>query len=204
MLNMPIEEPQGFTFQTSYSDGKYIFTLPKRNTWAFFLFLTVWLAGWAFGEFTVALTVASGLFHMKFPQFLGQIGKPSGPDSGFMIVWLIGWTAAGVYMIYTWLWVAWGRETVAVGSDLLAISRIIPGYARTKDYRLPDVHSLRVAPNVYNRMDPMSSMRMFTGGSGSCIAFDYGAKTIRFGSSEEAELKAILAEILKQFPALGS
>ena len=155
--------------------------IPSKKNIFLILFLAVWLAGWAFGEFTVPTEFFKG-----------------NPNSGSIIftsVWLVFWTIGGGFAIYTWLWNVAGKEIITINSLTLSTKKDLFGYGRVKEYEMSSVTNMRVSPQPFNPFD-FSSGLMFWGIGGGVIAFDYGAKTYRFGSGiDEAEANQILARI---------
>jgi len=64
---------------------------------------------------------------------------------------------------------------------------------RDRNFDLAHVKDLRVAPQSYSPSS-MSAGTQFWGLSGGPIAFDYGAKTFRFGASlDEPEAREVVA-----------
>jgi hypothetical protein len=160
-------------------------TIPSRKQWPIILVLPVWLMGWALGEATVGGMLLLSLF--------------SGP-SLFMLVWFVAWTLGGGWAIYTLLWQIAGKEVVDINSQLITIRRMTLGIGIPKEYIGECVKDLRVSPPVYSSLG-WSRGAEFWGLSGGWIAFDYGAKTIRFGSGvDEAGAKQVVSSIKERFP----
>jgi hypothetical protein len=166
------------------SDGLELALPARRNIFAL-LFMTAWLCGWAFGEVAVSRQVVSG-----------QEGGPA----LFLVAWLAMWTVGGGWAIYTWLWMASGKEIVILRSGSLLIRRETLGLGKTHEYELAHVKALRVSASS---TDPMGWSRgsQFWGQGGGMVAFDYGAKTFRFaGAVDEAEAAQIVAELKARHP----
>jgi hypothetical protein len=86
--------------------------------------------------------------------------------------------------------------------EAFVVEKITPIWKRKKDYRLRDVASLRLS-NSSSSMWTMSGSMEFWGISGGRIAFDYGAKTVRFGIGlDEAEAKFLIKDIEKKNPKI--
>jgi len=196
---MPVELPARPRYQVTERVGEISFTIPSRRYWFVILFLSFWLCGWAVGE----VMVASGLV-------LGAMGglgdEAAGLGAGaFLLIWLTFWTIGGLAALYFLLWQLVGREIITIDGLVLRIQRGLPFWMRTREYRLEDVKDLRMPPAVplpwpFGAQQasawPMSAQAGW-------LAFDYGAKTIRFGLGlEEAEAKMLLAEIGKRYPSL--
>ena len=69
------------------------------------LFMPVWLVGWAFGEVMAVATLLGGAGLVK-------VANPSAP-TGFLLVWLVLWTAGGGLAFVAFAWNAFGREVKA-------------------------------------------------------------------------------------------
>jgi hypothetical protein len=83
---------------------------------------------------------------------------------------------------------------------VLTMRREPIGIPLRKGYDLLNVRNLRVVPfdeSLWSRRDPWTP----TGP----LAFDYGARTVRFGAGiDEAEARMIVDSIRTRFPELGS
>lgn len=165
-------------------------TIPARRNWLLVGVLCAWLCGWSMGEMMAVRAV---------------FGAPSGPrppPTAFLALWLVGWTAGGAWAMYSLIWLVLGREIVELDGRSLALRREPMGIPPRKQYDVLHVRNLRVVPfdgSVWAKSDPFVGMR-----SGP-LAFDYGAKTIRFGSGvDEAEARVILASIRTRFPELAT
>lgn len=73
------------------------------------------------------------------------------------------------------------------------------GLGRTREYAGDHIHCLRVAPMNFAPYAHYQSLEQL-GLSDGQIAFDYGAKTIRFGGGiDEAEARLIVETIVQRF-----
>lgn len=170
--------------------------IPSKKNWFIILFLGFWLIGWAVGEATVI-----GILIVGFLKFLSG-GLPDTATTGaeafgglFLIAWLGVWTVGGAFAIYAWLWQVKGVEEITISYDSFEIVKKTPIWTRTKKYRLQDVTSLRISNSVTSMWN-MSGGMEFAGITGGQLAFDYGAKTVRFGIGlDEAEAKYIINDI---------
>jgi hypothetical protein len=144
------------------------------------LFLAAWLVGWCFGLVMAARAL-----------FLEPVDAPT----LFLAAWLIGWTLAGGFALYVWLWTLAGREVLVLRPDSLVMKRDLRGLGRLKEYDLLHVKNLRVSPVPWNLYSWSGGMQ-FWGVGGGPVAFDYGSRTIRFGSGlDEAEARGIVKEL---------
>jgi hypothetical protein len=155
--------------------------IPAKKNWFVLVFLPVWLTGWAFGLAGASHELVSG-----------RMRDEAGP---FLVVWLVGWSLGGAFALYTWLWNAVGREIVGIGPGILAIRREVAGLGRTREYDLVEVKNLRVSPAPPDPFGWGGSARLGGSGTGT-MAFDYGAKTVRFGGGiDEAEAATVIDEL---------
>lgn len=117
----------------------------------------------------------------------------------FLLIFLLALLAMGAVIIYALFWLIAGREVIEADSKVLKVSRQIFSWKRTSEYSANEVKDLRasVKQSVFG---PMKSIRKLMGLDG-IIAFDYGAKTFRFGLEiEEAEAKQIIFAIKEALP----
>jgi hypothetical protein len=149
------------------------------------LIAAAWLAGWYFGE-TAALR-----------QLLNdRIGAPR----LFLAAWLTIWTIGGGWAAFLFLWTAVGKEVVWLRPGTLTIRREVLGIGLRREYDLGSVRNLRVAPVPVDPFRWESNMRVW-GMGGGCVAFDYGAKTYRFGLSvDESEAARIVEDLKARHP----
>ena len=167
-------------------------TIPARRYWYAIVFLALWSVGWFFAE-------KATLFQVFDPE-------TAPPGKAFLTLWLLLWTAAGAFVIYTWLWIVSGREVLLFDATSLTISRETALFARARNFDADNVRDLRTAPTMgpCSLMDARSTFVLW-GLTGGHIAFDYGAKTYSFGAGvDEAEAKQIVKQIVDRYPSLAS
>lgn len=108
-------------------------------------------------------------------------------------------------MIHDFAWQVSGREIVEVSTQGITIRRVALGLGPSKEYSANTIKELRASPsNInlnrltqrnYNYSYPWHENDIGT------LAFDYGARTFRFGGGvDEAEAKQIVAEIQQKYP----
>jgi hypothetical protein len=168
---------------TSGPKGLEIVIPAKRNVFLI-LFLSVWLVGWAVGEVTVPMT-----FFKCNTQASALM---------FTAVWLVFWTIGGAFAIYVWLWNLAGKERVTINNVSLIVKHDLFSYGREKEYEVSYISNLRVSPQPFSPFNFSASLQ-FWGVGGNVIAFDYGAKTYRFGSLDEAEAAQIIEKIKARY-----
>jgi hypothetical protein len=175
---------------TDEPDGLRI-TIPARRYWYVIVFLALWSVGWFFAE-------KAALFQVFDPE-------TAPPGKAFLTLWLLLWTAAGAFVIYTWLWLVSGREVLLFDATSLTVSRETALFARARTFDAHSVEDLRAAPTTapWSLTDMRSSFAVW-GLTGGHITFDYGAKTYHFGAGvDEAEAKQIVKQIVERYPGLA-
>lgn len=146
-------------------DGLRISIPAPRNLFIaiFFLF---WGIIWTCGGISV--------IHQTFVENRGGL---------FELAWLGIWAIALVFVSYSWLWNLFGVDAVTVRGCEIHLRSSIFGIGRKRAYLASDIHNLRFIPE----MGAGKSHRE------SNIAFDFGAKTIKFaGGIEEAEANQLV------------
>ncbi|MFZ5879632.1 MAG: hypothetical protein ACOY0R_09690 [Chloroflexota bacterium] len=187
---------------TSENTGSSLkFVIPSRKNWFIILFMGGWLFFWALGEFVVVGVLIGGLIDLIKNGFVVDdlIGKLFG--GGFFLVWIIGWTVGGGVALYTWLWQFAGKEIIEVTGESILVTHKIMKFEKSKEFLVTHISDLRVAPITPDNVFGLRKNRFTWGVPPGTLAFDYGAKTINFGSGcEEGEAKMILKEIWQTYP----
>ena len=169
--------------------------MPSRRNMIMAAFIGFWLAFWIYSVFGMLPQMFAGLPSAK--------GTP--PPLPFLVVWSVFWLIGGAFGLALFAWTVAGNERVTIDTDTFAVRREAFGLGLTRRYALASVRALRVVDDAafgspffgFGRGDPFGLR------SGS-LAFDYGAKTIRFGSGvDAAEAKYILSRTLAAKPALA-
>jgi hypothetical protein len=128
------------------------------------------------------------------------LGTDDDASVSWLTVWLIGWTCGGACLSYLWFWMRIGTEVVILRPATLLIRRELGGLDRSKEYDLLHVKNLRVASISGHSYDWSGAMH-FLGIGGGPIDFDYGFKTVRFGSGvQDAEAREIVKELRSRYP----
>jgi hypothetical protein len=116
-----------------------------------------------------------------------------------MLAWFVVWTVSGLLAIYAWLWQVVGKEIITVHGQTFTRRRDVGGFGFDKEYNLLQMRDLRVAQVGFNPLDVSSSLQLW-GIGGGVIAFDYEARTIRFGAGlDEAEAKEVVTAITQRY-----
>ncbi len=204
---MPVVNPPSGHHKVAYLGDSLEIAIPSRKQWFQTVFVAFWLIGWTFGEVFVGSILLSGIVGL----LSGKSPKPTGGEAIFgaggglfMLAWFCLWTVGGAFVWHVFLWQMAGKEVVRISHRSMLIGRQILGIRRTKEYLAEYIRDLRVSPADYSSFGWSRSARAW-GLSGGLTAFDYGAKTLRFGSGvDEAEAKQILATIQEHFPQYKS
>jgi hypothetical protein len=172
---------------------RLIISIPSVKQWFLIVFLAVWFLGWAVGEGVVASFLIAG------PGFGG-----AAPD-GILILWLAIWTVGGGFAIYQLAWQLTGYEIIEVARQGITVSRVVFRFHTSREYSAEYVKELRVSSSNVNLNHPALWTYYYqypwSHHSFGSLAFDYGAKTFRFGAGvDEAEAKQIMAQIEQKFP----
>lgn len=160
--------------------------IPAKRNYLTLVLVGAWLCGWCFGEVSV----------------IQQIVESHGPllANPFLLFWLVGWTFGGLSAGLAWLWMLVGEERVLLGPDALEVKRDLFGLGRRRRYALSTLSRLRVGPSA--RGVSQSRSTLWRVGNAS-IAFDYGPKTIRFGTSlDEPEARTIVQRLKEHYTFL--
>jgi hypothetical protein len=171
---MRIAPPAKVSVSAETADGFQVVFRAKRNLFVL-LFLTAWLGCWAVAETSTIRQLMS-----------------SESTEWFLVFWLAAWTVGGASTIISWLWMAFGREIVALRPGELSIRREVLGLGLRKEFDLTRVRNLRVSESSN---EGSAGGRSWNFGGG-LVAFDYGAKTFRFGGAiDEAEASQVVADL---------
>ena len=154
--------------------------IPVRRNWPLIVLMPLWLGIWTTGIAGVAGEIRSG--------------RARGGEAGFFELWLVAAVLGGGVVVYTWLWNAIGREVVGLRPGVLVVRRDVAGLGLSREYSLTDVRNLRVSVPPSDAGRWSSPIRF--GREPGVLAFDHGARTVRFGEGlDEAEASLVLAEL---------
>jgi hypothetical protein len=165
----------------------------RAGTWYAITFFGFWLAMWLFGEISVTHEIIFGHSHnvahlSAREEFDGKL---------FLVAWLALWSVGGTFAIISLLWNLAGVEKVLLGPSTLMTKREVLGIGPVMEYELRSVSNLRISANPRspnNRISPFQSL------NGGIIAFDYGAKTFRFGIGlHEPEAQQIIDRLKSRY-----
>lgn len=145
------------------------------------VFLGAWLVGWYMGETSALDLVFSNTTESQ--------------KSWSLIFWLVAWTIGGVFCMLTFLWIIGGRETVSIDNEEMTIGKEIFGLGHYKTYKISDIKHLMLNPRLdKDRWGEARGRYLIRSGR---IEFDYGLRTIKFGSGIDRAEARHLIELLK-------
>ena len=108
--------------------------------------------------------------------------------------WLCGWTFGELSVLGILSWMIAGHQVLTLSRDTLVIRLAVGPLGRTREYQLDAVRRLRVAATHGGKGQVTTTAR----------AFDYGAKTIRFGVNiDDAEAHHARDLLLEREPRLA-
>jgi hypothetical protein len=128
------------------------------------LFMPIWLTGWTIGGGVAMWQVISG----------------QGKETWFLLVWLCGWLAGELFMLYAFLWSTFGKELITTEHGTINIKRSIFRYGLSKQYQTTKMSNLR-ASGFFATMMSWNYSMAYWGLTGGTVAFDYENKSVRFG-----------------------
>lgn len=158
--------------------------IPSRKNWFVLLFLILWLGGWVMGESFATAEVTHGNNNI--------------PDH-FLYVWLCGWTIGGIVVIRIFLWSIFGKEVIEAGKGQLSISKKMALFVKPKTYDLNECKNFRVqdeGKQFESDWGIRKNPDLLNFADDGIIRFDYGMKTVKFGSGlNEDEAIMILKKL---------
>lgn len=191
---MPAVTPSSARSSASFRNGLLTVIIPAPKSPAL-LFSGVWLIFggiiffWAI-KFAILISLAI------IADQGGSLTITSVLVPLFFIFWLFMWGTSVFRSLRDLLWHLFGREELEISDYLITLRRSVWGKGRSKSYQMTHVERWRVD------CSPISgSQRFFGGPDVTCLAFDYGADTVRFGVGiAEAEARSILEKVQGYFP----
>lgn len=102
---------------------------PARRKAGLILFMMVWLAGWAFGEYFALSEILRG-------------GNVVG--STFLLVWLTIWTLGGLFAMRVLAWNLFGSERLFITDGMLVHSRGFGPFQRKRVYPVGEIDGFRL------------------------------------------------------------
>jgi hypothetical protein len=196
-----IEQPAQARYTVENEGSILRLIVPSRKHWFTILFLGIWSVLWLLITLTVLGSMVAGI--------IASARGSSGSGLAFLglglffTVWLLLWIGGGLYAVYLLFWQLIGHEDIEIGPGTLSIVRRVMGFEKPKLYDVTHIKELRIAPYLPQSSWPGGYNRQMWSRNTGALAFDYGAKTIRFGDMDEAEAKMALVDILQRYPNFG-
>ncbi len=144
------------------------------------LFMPVWLIGWTIGGSVAMWQVISG----------------QTKEAWFLIIWLCGWLVGEIFVLYAFLWGAFGKELIMAERGIIKIKRSIFGYGPSRQFELAKLSNLRASGFFATTMSWSFNMA-YWGITGGTVAFDYENKPKRFGINLNEEDANQLVKTMK-------
>ena len=171
-----VETPENRITIRETLDGLGIYNPARRNIFAI-LFLTLWLGGWAFGEYFALGEILRG----------GNIVA-----SLFMLAWVSVWTLGGLGAGAVLLWNLFGSERLFVTGGMFVHSRGFGPFQRKRVHPLAEVGDF----TLDTRSSPANGAIQF-----GTVGYRAGAVRRSFGiGMTRAEAEASLAAIRRALP----
>ena len=200
---MPIKPPSPRHTVQELENGIRV-TLPsKKNIFRlvwFGLGLLVW--GYMMGGLVYVWAILIG----GATGWLGDTASSSGSNPVLLMAiicilpFLMALLGMGGVIIYSVLWQMVGKEIIEANANRMTRTRQILGWKRSGEYSSKLVKDLRVNTHALSAFAPIRSIQKLLGQDGR-MAFEYGAKTFRFGLEiDEAEAKQIGSALQQRLP----
>ena len=136
------------------------------------------------------LTAAWTLVVVGLGLTLMLTGEGDEDPGWFLAVWaLLGLAFFGLS-----LWGLLHREEIVLDARALKVGWGVGGWYRWRSYTRDGIEDVRMSAETMSSLDPRAGLRQY-GIGGGIVAFDYGARTVRFGKVEEAEAKRVVAAL---------
>ena len=167
-----------------------VISIPTPKIWFTMIFVPIWLLGWLYGLVMVSGSLLSD----------GAFGQ----NRAFLLVWLLFWLGGGLFLIFALFRMFFGREIVTITAADTQIRSELLGFGSSKLYDQQHIKMLRSSSGSISPFSLGANMVWYGFLPGS-IAFDYGARTIRFAAGlDEAEAGALVTRISERFPEIIS
>ncbi len=189
------ESPEGLTI-TVVSPKTWAMSL-AAVAYVLYLGLVVWggkVALRHFGHYLVNAVAEGGL---------RGGGAESLAAAALLLVWLVAWTAFGLFLISSAVWLLVGREVIRV--DAAGLARLwqpVP-FPRGRRYLAAHIRNLRSAPVPERPPHLLYGFPPWLAAPAS-VAFDYGSATVYLAAlTDEAEGGRIVEAILRRYRHFG-
>jgi hypothetical protein len=176
-----------------YLNSIFLFLPPYKDVGTMVL-LPLFFLAWSFGGIIGMPNLLSGKVYelnpSRSPIFLTL----------FLLVWLICWALAEMYIIYVIARMYFGQEIVEITESSFIVRQQVFGFSNERVYHLTALWNLRTIPK--EPMTPFKNRYKPWNGQGDhTLAFDYHLGTVRFGAGiSETKAAKILEIVQEKFP----
>lgn len=178
--------------------------LPARKNWLQLLFVSLWLVFLIFISLAgISVMSVAILTIFTSGENAGAFHPAILVPGIFMLVWVLFSIGIGLVGIYSLMWQLKGQEIIEFTPQSIRMVRKAAGFEKPQIYDAAYIQELRVSPYPVQTYLLGGHRPGLWRRNAGALAFDYGAKTIRFGDMDEAEAKMALNEVLRQFPTYG-
>ena len=203
---MKIVAPPKPIHKSEIVNDEIVVTIPVKKRW----FEIIWFI-WCliittpllyfFGKIVIILLLISvGLYGNASSADYGDTTYSPGAIGALLIPVAI-FLPTELLIIYSLVWRFGGKEIVSANKDLFVVTRNLFGWKSYKAYKTSDISALRISRPIDHWTEIFSGFRRILGLAGT-VAFDYGAKTFRFGDGiDEAEGRQIIKKIQSHLSA---
>lgn len=160
-------------------------TIPSKKNWFGLLFGTVWMGGWYFG--------LTNVFGMLVLEEIDTVGA-----NGFIVFWLLAWTAGGLAIAFILLWGYFGKERWLEDGNLIHFEKTVFGIGKKTKLDKKEIKNFRTEFGNDNWLG--GNRWAFWGLGPGKIKMDCGLKTYSFGLGlDDAEANYIVGLLREKF-----
>jgi len=191
-----MERPYDGIANIDQTSNGYQITIPAKKHMPVIAFLSLWLVAWFIG-----LNFVGGSFVKDFFNN-GNSGLEF--DRLFQVIWLIGWTLGGLFVIKTLSWYLIGKEIIVIDREQISIARKNDIFFRNKIFDLREVKNFHIEEEPFEfvfwgRRNDLSLFK-----NRGTIRFEYGFKTIKFANDMDQAEASYILETLRSSGYLNS
>ena len=120
-----------------------------------------------------------------------------GPESIFMVMWLVGWCVGMAYMGTILSWLLIGEEQVVITDSQLRLILKLPWFAWTRKLRLDWIREVGVNTERISLIDPLYNMKIW-GVLGKSLRIRYGYSSVHFGVRLDDAEKTLVVDAINE------
>jgi hypothetical protein len=172
------------------SSSRLSIIVPSNKNWFALIFGTFWMGGWYIA------------FSSTFSELFDD-SKMSFQFDGFLIFWLLMWTAGGVTVLVLLLWGYFGKEQFLYDRNEIYFNKTIFGVGIKKRLNAKEIKKIRL--EVQSKSIFGNNRWSFWGLGSGKIKFDYGFKTYSYAQAvDDAEADHIIQLMKTQLGLLDN